>query len=397
MPTTESPQDPSHISKIPTWVASDQDLAALCQQLQQQTAIALDTEFARSRTYYPHIGLLQIADQHGIYLVDPLSIEQRQPFADILTNPKIIKVVHSASEDLEVFQHAFGVLPQALFDTQIAAALTGFGPSIGYANLLRELKSIDIPKQETRSDWLQRPLSEAQIKYAMLDVAHLLEIYEILVSRLNKCQRLTWAEADSAAMVEKLRQSNHPETYYQRVKLAWKLKPRQLAVLKKLCYWREQQARHKDVPRNRIVKDNFLYDIAWRLPRNSKQLQSIRGIPSSVLASSAEQWLAIVEEVLGDDNDVQYPPRLPGPLSTAQTHILKQLKATVAEIAQSLDVPQELLARKKDYTELMHSQNHDSGYQLPPSLNGWRQSVVGDALLACLESCAAQPPRDSSS
>lgn len=374
----------------PQWIADDQALATLCQQLQQQTVIAVDTEFARSRTYYPHIGLLQIADAQGIYLVDPLAIKQREPFADILTNPAITKVVHSASEDLEVFVHAFGVLPQSLFDTQIAAAFTGFGPSIGYANLLRELKGIDIPKQETRSDWLQRPLSDAQISYAALDVAYLLEIYHLLVTELQHLQRLEWAQADSDALVSKQRDSKSAETYYQRIKLAWKLKPQQLAVLKQLCCWREHQARAQDVPRSRIIKDNHLHDIALRLPKSHKQLQAIRGIPARLIETMADQWLLMIEEALSEANENSYPLRLPGPLSLSQTEKLKQLKHTVATIAQSLNLPQELLVRKKDYTALLQSRDHSDNYQLPHTLHGWRQAVVGDALLSCLSELATQ-------
>ena len=384
-----SPPLPMH------WINDAQALEALCQQLQQQSVIALDTEFARSRTYYPHIGLLQIADPQGIYLIDPLAIDERKAFVEVLLNPDIVKVVHSASEDLEVFEHAFGVLPTSLFDTQIAAAFAGFGPSIGYANLLRELKGIDIPKQETRSDWLQRPLSDAQITYAALDVAYLLEVYQLLNKELEHLQRLEWVCADSTALVEKQRGNNHPETYYQRIKLAWKLKPKQLAVLKQLCHWRELQALSQDVPRGRIIKDNSLYEIAMRLPRNHKQLQAIRDIPSGVLESSASEWLSMIEAVVHDETDsCQYPPRLPGPLNVPQTELLKQLKRIVATIAESLNLPQELLVRKKDYTALLHSLNPSSkeegACQLPNTLKGWRKDVVGQALLSYLQQHAVQ-------
>ncbi|MFT6202246.1 MAG: ribonuclease D, partial [Candidatus Endobugula sp.] len=248
-----STQIPNIFSAAPTieyqWIDTDAALAKLCEQLSQQSAIALDTEFVRTRTYYPHIGLLQIADAHGVYLIDPLAITKTQPMADVLTNPNVVKVVHACSEDLEVFRHAFGVFPESLFDTQVAAGFAGFGSSIGYANLMREMKQIDIPKQETRSDWLQRPLSDAQLRYAALDVEYLLEIHRELSATLQAQQRAEWVQSDCQRMIDKLRNTDHEDIYYQRIKTAWKLEADQLTVLANICRWREVEAKQQDVPR----------------------------------------------------------------------------------------------------------------------------------------------------
>jgi len=365
------------------WINTDRDLAKLCEQLSRQVAIALDTEFVRSRTYYPHLGLLQIADDYGVYLIDPLAIKNTQPLADILTNPGIVKVLHSCSEDLEVFQSALGVLPASLFDTQIAAGFAGYGSSIGYAKLLHEIKGVDIPKQETRSNWLQRPLSDAQLNYAALDVVYLLEVYQSLVERLQQVHRVDWVESDSDAVVNKLRNMNHSDHYFKRIKMAWKLTPRQLAVLQVICRWREQQARSKDVPRSRIIKDSSLYDIALKLPKNLKQLQRVQDIHSRFVTSSGRVLLDLIEEVLDHDEelDAPYPKALPRPLSKQQTGILKLLKVKVGEIAQALELPQELLVRKKDYEALLRSKSQSGSYQLPSSLTDWRQEVVGAPLL----------------
>ena len=362
------------------WIDSDAALAELCKSLSTQSAIALDTEFVRTRTYYPHIGLLQIADENGVYLIDPLAISNTQPMADVLQNPAIVKVVHACSEDLEVFQYAFGVLPESLFDTQVAAGFAGYGSSIGYANLLREIKHIDIPKQETRSDWLQRPLSDAQLRYAALDVEYLLEIHRGLVEKLQQQQRLLWVKADCQGMIEKLRNTNHENTYYTRVKSAWKLDAEQLTVLAAICRWREGQAKKNDVPRSRILKDVSLFDIALKLPMDMQQLKRIQEISPRFLEVLGKEFLTVVIETLNDTGYYKEP--LDRPLTTSQNTTLKSLKAKVRQVAEDLDLPPELLVRKKDYEALIRSAPQ---YYLPESLSDWRKDVIGDRLLQQLQ------------
>lgn len=358
------------------WIDSDAALADLCRQLSTQAAIAVDTEFVRTRTYYPHIGLLQIADEQGVYLIDPLAIDNVQPMAEVLANPDIIKVVHACSEDLEVFQYAFGVLPESLFDTQIAAGFAGYGSSIGYANLLRDIKNIDIPKQETRSDWLQRPLSDAQLRYAALDVEYLLEIYQTLVAQLKQQQRLSWVNADCQTIVDKLRNTHHENTYYTRIKSAWKLDAEQLTVLAAICRWREVRAKQKDLSRGRILKDPTLFDIACKLPMDKQQLARIQDMPSRFTASLGDELLAVIIDTLNDTG--YYKELLDRPLTPEQTTIFKRLKVSVKQVAEELSLPPELLVRKKDYEALIRSAPK---YYLPESLLGWRKTVIGDRLL----------------
>jgi ribonuclease D len=300
--------------------------------------------------------------------------------ADVLQNPAIVKVVHACSEDLEVFQYAFGVLPESLFDTQVAAGFAGYGSSIGYANLLREIKHIDIPKQETRSDWLQRPLSDAQLRYAALDVEYLLEIYRGLVEKLQQQQRLLWVEADCQGMIEKLRNTNHENTYYTRVKSAWKLDAEQLTVLAAICRWREGQAKKNDVPRSRILKDVSLFDIALKLPMDMQQLKRIQEISPRFLEVLGKEFLTVVIETLNDTGYYKEP--LDRPLTTSQNTTLKSLKAKVRQVAEDLDLPPELLVRKKDYEALIRSAPQ---YYLPESLSDWRKDVIGDRLLQQLQ------------
>ncbi|MFT7389284.1 MAG: ribonuclease D [Candidatus Endobugula sp.] len=363
------------------WIDTNAALATLCEQLSQQSAIALDTEFVRTRTYYPHIGLLQIADAHGVYLIDPLTITDTQPMADVLINPNVVKVVHACSEDLEVLHHAFGVFPESLFDTQVAAGFTGFGSSIGYANLMREMKQIDIPKQETRSDWLQRPLSDAQLRYAALDVEYLLEIYGELSAMLQTLQRIEWVESDCQRMIDKLRNTDNENVYYQRIKSAWKLEADQLTVLANICRWREIDAQQRDVPRSRVLKDVSVFDMAFKLPMDMQQLKRIQELPHRFMGESAEDILTIILDTLRDDGF--YKERLDKPLNSADTTIYKKLKENVRQLSDELDLPPELLVRKKDYEALIRSAPK---YFLPESLTDWRQEIVGDRLLTYMYS-----------
>ncbi len=364
------------------WVDTDQRLAELCEQWQQQSVIALDTEFIRTRTFFPKIGLLQIADNQGVYLVDPLEIEDTQPLKTVWQNTNVIKVIHSCSEDLSVFEHYLSALPTPLFDTQIAAAFAGYGASIGYANLIHHIKDEVIPKEETRSDWLQRPLSQSQLNYAALDVVHLLEVYDMLTSQLSQKQRLPWVELECQQLLDKIAQEELGQ-YYLRVKSAWKLQSHQLAVLQQLCHWREQEVRQLDIPRNRLIKDATLLEMAQRLPENNKQLRRVRDIYPNFIEQYGAHCLQLIQQVLDDPST--YPQRLSSPLTLDQRTLFKSLKEISVEIAESLNIPPEFLARKKDIEALVRSAQ-GSLIELPGSLKGWRQDVIGQPLLNYLSS-----------
>ena len=253
------------------WIRDNDSLGQFCAQWQQLPFVALDTEFMRVDTFYPIAGLLQIGDGVRAYLIDPLTIDNWQPLAALLENPAVLKVLHACSEDLEVLLRLTGSLPAPLFDTQLAAAYLNLGFSMGYSRLVSEVLGIDLPKGETRSDWLQRPLSETQISYAAEDAVHLAELFTVLRPRLSD-DKYAWVLEDGAELVAALRREVEPESLYRDVKLAWKLAPQQLAVLRELCAWREREARARNQPRNRILREHSLWPLArtqiWRAPPN---------------------------------------------------------------------------------------------------------------------------------
>ncbi|MBX2809435.1 MAG: ribonuclease D [Cellvibrionaceae bacterium] len=364
------------------WVNTDARLQALCHQWSQQSAIAVDTEFARSHTFFPHIGLLQIADAAGIYLLDPLAFSDTQALKALLCNPDLVKVIHACSEDLEVFHHYLGVLPVKLFDTQIAAAFCHHGSSIAYAKLVSDLQGVVIPKQETRSDWLQRPLSPAQLRYAAVDVAHLLPIYQQLTAKLTQLQRTDWVSADCQQLLDRFEGGGASDRYFYRIKSAWTLKPRQLAVLKALCRWRDTRARAVDVPRNRIVTDSALFAMALSLPQTMMQLRGIEDLRARFITDFGERIIDCIQQALAATDT--YPERLPAPLDNAGRDCLKSLKQTVNAVASSLCIPPEYLARKKDLLCLVRARDAADPPVLPDTLRGWRKPLIGDRLLAVL-------------
>jgi ribonuclease D len=363
------------------WIDTNERLQELCEQWSSEKAIALDTEFIRTDTFYPIMGLLQIADTRGIYLVDPLAIDNKEPLQELWKNTNVVKIIHSCSEDLEVFNRYLEVLPTPLFDTQVAAAFVGIGSSMGYSNLVELLFGDLIPKDETRSDWLQRPLSDAQLNYAALDVVHLLPIYHELTQRLSGRQRLQWVELECAALIAKASFNDSVAQHYLRIKSAWKLQPKQLAVLKALCSWREGETRIIDIPRNRLIKDSALFDIAQRLPKTKDQLIELNDVHHRFYSSYGEHCLQLINDVLADDSN--YPDRLAAPLNAEQRKLFKQLKAHVVEIAEHISLPAEYLIRKKDLEEVVRYPQQTLLYT-PKVLKGWREGVITKSLLSIL-------------
>ena len=364
------------------WIRDDDSLARHCAEWQNLPYVALDTEFMRVDTFYPIAGLLQIGDGSDAWLIDPLSINDWRPLAALLENGSVIKVLHACSEDLEVLLRLTGSLPVPLFDTQLAAAYLNLGFSMGYSRLVQEVLQIELPKGETRSDWLQRPLSETQISYAAEDAVHLAELFEALRPRLSD-EKFAWLLEDGAELVANLRREVDPYEVYREAKLAWKLAPAQLAVLRELCAWREIQARARNVPRNRIVREHSLWPLAKTQPDNLGALSRIEDMHPRTVRQDGEFLLELIKKA-GSLPPEQWPPALPEPLPIDAAGILKRLKAIGQAYAEQLDIAPELMLRKKTLEALLKSGYPEGPYQLPESLRGWRRELMGQALLDSL-------------
>lgn len=365
------------------WVTSSQQLQQLCTEWQQLPFVVLDTEFVRVSTYYPQAGLIQLGTATGNYLLDPLQIDHWQPFADLLNNRAVIKVVHACGEDLEVFQLLTGAVPQPLYDTQLAAAYANLGFSWGYARLVEHFLQVEVPKGATRSDWLQRPLTDEQQLYAVQDVSYLARVYPLLDELLSDQVR-NWLLEDGAALVAEQQREVVPEDLWQGAKLAWTLSPRQAATLRELYAWREQQAQKRNIPRNWVLKEQVLLELAQQQPATLAELEGIEGLSPAQLRHNAKVLLAMIEQA-GGLAEEQLPQRLPEPLPLEAGRVLKRLKKVGEQFAAEQQIAPELALKKKILVEALASGWPHGPYRLPDSLRGWRLQYLGGALQQALD------------
>ncbi len=364
------------------WIRDDASLTQHCATWRTQPFVALDTEFMRVDTFYPKAGLVQVSTGQGAYLIDPLLIRDWSAFAALLDDPAVIKVLHACSEDLEVFQRLTGTLPAPLYDTQLAAGYLGIGFSMGYSRLVQEVLNIELPKGETRSDWLQRPLTELQVAYAAEDTQHLAEVYKRLDARLSDEKR-AWLLEDGAELVANLRREIDPDELYREGKLAWKLSRQQLAVYRVLYAWREREAKRRDVPRNRIVREHSLWPLARFQPTDLGALARIEDMHPRTVRQDGETLLALIRDAAATPPE-QWPERVAEPLPLEAGALLKKLRAVGQAEAQRLHMAPELMLRKKSLEALLKTGFPNGPYQLPDNLRGWRRERMGQALLDTL-------------
>ncbi len=367
----------------PIWITTDSDLTSYCQIWQKLDFIALDTEFVRTSTFFPKAGLIQVADNKNCYLIDPLTIGDWSSFAELLDDPDLVKVFHACSEDLEVCHRLTGTIPSPVADTQLGAALASLGGIMGFQRLVKAVLDIDIDKGETRSDWLQRPLRPQQIEYAVADVFYLHQCYERLLSLLADLGRLPWWQEDCRRLIELGQISDDYSQQYRKVKLAWKLRPQEQYVLQRLAIWREEVARLWNVPRSQVVADNVMWNMARYQPVHQGDL-SRAGMKPHVRQRAGEQALSLIEQAKSADESL-WPDALQKPLSSQAGDTLKVMKKAVTERADSIDIPADMLVKKKTLEALLRSGYPRGPYHLPEPLLGWRKIEIGEDLLSYLQ------------
>lgn len=373
----------------PELVADNARLAQLCQHWRTLPSLALDTEFIRVSTFYPRAGLIQVGDGQGCFLLDPLSIDAWQPFIDILMATDIVKIMHSCSEDLVVFNYFYDCMPGPIFDTQKAAGFLGHGYSISYLNLVLHIAGVELSKGETRSDWLKRPLSENQIKYAALDVAYLPRLYQELSAALAREGKLDYLREECERMRQISLAAENPDNWpdlYLSMGAAWRLNARQLGALRDLSMWRERVSRQRDKPRSWVARDADLITLAQALPADRPALTRIPDLNRNIYQQDADALLAIIRdsEPVAD----AIADNLEGaPMSQAQRAMLKRCQQAVRAVAAETGIAEELLARKKQLVTLMHMNRHagqqgdaDRGLQWPEDLAGWQRSLLATPL-----------------
>jgi ribonuclease D len=356
-------------------------LAAAVEACRARAFVALDTEFMRVRTFYAQPALFQLCDGAACYLVDPLALPDLGPLAALLTDTRVTKLMHSCSEDLEVCERRLGALPEPLIDTQVMAAFCGLGLSVGYQRAIAEVLGISLEKSETRTDWLQRPLSPAQLHYAAEDVAHLGALHEALARRLEATpERRDWVREECAAVLARYR-ARDPEGDYRALGGAWKLDARALALLGALYAWREQTARARDLPRSWVLPDAALHRVAERQPCDAASLARIEDIPPAVFRRHGPALLDMVAAARALPADALPDPVAPPP-GPAEARRVKQLREEVVATAGRLGIAPEMLARRRELEELLRCATTDGPAASLVPMRGWRRAVIGERLWA---------------
>lgn len=353
-------------------IESDSALENLLHEASQHKVVAIDTEFMRRNTFYPQVALLQLCFDDKAWLIDPLAITELGSLVDFMVNPNIVKVLHSASEDLEVFQHWLGVLPTPLFDSQRAAGLLGRGFGMGYRALVEDICGVQLDKGETRSDWLKRPLTASQCDYAGQDVTHLLSIWHTLSGECEQAGKTQWVFSDGQDAANTL--ASNAGQYYKKIKSAWKLDKRQLASLIAISDWREHTARERDKPRSWIIDDKACFELAETAPQNWESLKACADVPSSSTRRYGEEIIAVLSAHSAVEESA-LPERLPGPLNSEQRNFLKKVKAEARRIAGTLAVAPEAVLPSKDY-ELLVREAQGESLDVPSLWRGWREQQV---------------------
>jgi ribonuclease D len=360
------------------FVDTEAGLAALCEQLRGQPVLALDTEFLREKTYYAQLCLLQVASDGLIACVDPLALDNLDPLLDIIYDPRVTKVMHSARQDMEIFFDLRGDLPRPLFDSQVAATLMGFGEQVGYANLVKSMLGVELDKMATRTDWSQRPLDPEQLHYAADDVRYLFTLYHQQVEVLGAKDRLDWLQEDFDELTNIDTYAPPAEELWKRVRGTQRLKGVQLAVLRELAIWREERARASNRPRRWILKDEVMVDIAQRKPADLAALEKIRGLEGKTLKQHGDTLLKLVRQAR-DSAPESWPTRPRGrKLEPAQEPVVDVLMAVLRALGAENEVSPALLANRKELEGLVQGDT-DS-----PVLHGWRGELAGHALQAVL-------------
>ena len=360
-------------------ITSTDALASACARLSAHPFVTVDTEFLRETTYYPKLCLIQMAgpDPADACLIDPLAEGMSlDPFMALMADRGVVKVFHSARQDLEIVWNLGGIVPAPLFDTQVAAMVCGYGDSVSYEQLVNDLAKAKVDKSSRFTDWSRRPLSEAQLTYALSDVTHLVKVYEALVAQLQDNGRLAWLTEEMSVLTS-------PETYQADPDNAWRRlagrlrKPKEVAVLMEVAAWREREAQGRDVPRGRILKDDALIDIATSAPRSVEALGRLRSIPNGFERSrTGGDILEAVERGLTrDPATVPALERSRGRGNTGSTVDL--LKVLLKAVAEQEGVAPKIIATVEELEAIAENDGADV-----PSLHGWRRTLFGEKALA---------------
>ncbi|GGD85924.1 ribonuclease D [Aureimonas endophytica] len=372
-------------------IVTTEALAAACAKFAEAPFVTVDTEFIRETTFWPELCLVQIACDELAVLVDPLApgLDLKSFFA-LMTDERVVKVFHAARQDVEIIYKLGGIIPKPLFDTQVAAMVCGFGESVAYDQLVARTTNGRIDKTSRFTDWRRRPLSDDQLTYALADVTYLRDVYRVLQKRIAAEGRERWLDEEMAALADPSIYDLHPEDAWKRLKMRAR-KPIELAVLKEIAAWREQEARNRNVPRGRILKDDALYEIAQQQPRDEAAMARLRALPKGFERSATGvAILAAVARAHALPKSALPPiPKQPNyPEGTAAA--VEFLKVLLKIVVDEEGVAAKLIASTDDLEKLAV----DGAKAEVPALEGWRRKLFGERALDLLDGRAALCFRD---
>lgn len=356
-------------------ITSNRELAEACHRLAEHPFITVDTEFLRETTFWPQLCVVQIASPDEAIAVDALSegIDLSPVFA-LMANTAVVKVFHAARQDIEIIWNLARLIPAPLFDTQVAAMVCGFGEQIAYGELVQSVCKVTLDKSSRFTDWSRRPLSEAQVDYAIADVTYLRDIYLYLRKRLETTGRLSWLGDEMAALTSADVYEQHPERAWERFRGRAR-RPRDLAVLMELAAWREAEAQARDVPRGRVLKDDVLVEIASAAPKTADELGNLRAFPRGMERSRAgADILAAVQKGLA--RDPKTLPKIERERRNGNGATVELLKVLLRQVSEAHGVAAKMIATVEDLETLASSK----GAKIP-ALSGWRREIFGEKAL----------------
>jgi len=357
------------------YIDTSKQLSEFCETIKASPWLAIDTEFLRENTYYPVFCLLQVSNDELSACIDPLQIEDLSPIKTLLFDESITKIFHAAFQDMEIFFHEWGDVPSPIFDTQLAATITGHGDQLGYGRLVEKILNISLEKDQSRTDWSMRPLDEKQLDYAHADVIYLGRVYQKLSAQLQASGRSDWLENEYQRFHSADTYNIKPLAIWQKVKGRQHLKGIQLAVLQTLAAWREEYAIKSNKPRRWILKDEVLIDLSRRTPSRIQQLDKIRGLEKGTIKKNGHHLLELIRTAKQRPKD-EWPTEnnRPVKLTSQQEALADLLTCSLRLIATENDITPAALASRKELEKLV------AGIDDIPLLEGWRYKVAGKQL-----------------
>lgn len=368
------------------YVQDESGLVELCKTLEKSDLLAIDTEFVRTRTLYPKLGLLQVSNGDIVALIDPVTIDDLSPFWALLTDERITKVLHACSEDLEVFLTAANCKPVNLIDSQVMMSFLGHGLSLGYAAMVQHFIGVELDKSESRTDWIKRPLTQRQLTYAEADVEHLYQIYPKIKQLVSDAGWLEAAQQETQLMIERKFTPVDENLMYLNIKMNWKLGASQLNSLKYLAAWRYNQAKKRDMPIGFIAKDHTLIALSQRNPISVGAMLSIEGVELLDIKHKGKAMLQALNQA-NKVSESDYPqPVIRLDEYPAYKQVFKKVKGFIVEEAKKANLLPENLASKKQINQFLSwhfkINNADENINAVDALRDWRLKLFGQKLQA---------------